>query len=128
MSDLRAVMTASYRALDDGTARFFRRLGLHPGPEFSCGAAAVLTGTPQAEARRLLDRLTRANLVERPREDRYRLHDLVRLYAVERVRAELGDAAAAREAWNAALEYLRDHDDPRAQEVEERLDRLAADG
>jgi tetratricopeptide (TPR) repeat protein len=116
LSDLRAVMTASYQALDEGTARFFRRLGLHPGPEFSGGAAAALTGAPRTETRRLLDRLVRANLVERPREDRYRLHDLVRLYAVERVRAEEGPEAAGEAVGRAARWYT--HAAARAQLVE----------
>ncbi len=116
LTDLRAVMTASYQALDEDTARFFRRLGLHPGAEFSPGAAAALTDTPQAEARRLLDRLTRANLVERPREDRYRLHDLVRLYAVERVRAEEEPGAASEAVGRVALWYT--HTAARAQLVE----------
>lgn len=88
MSDLRTVMSASYQALDEDTARFFRRLGLHPGPEFSPGAAAALTGTPLDRTRKLLEQLTRSHLVERPHADRYRLHDLVRLYALERVRTE----------------------------------------
>ncbi|MCY9783166.1 hypothetical protein KIK06_04580 [Nocardiopsis sp. EMB25] len=88
LSDLRAVMTASYRNLTPDSARFFRLLGLHPGAEFSIDAAAALTETTPAEARRLLDRLTRSNLVERLHQDRYRLHDLVRLFAVERARRE----------------------------------------
>ncbi|MEV2279261.1 tetratricopeptide repeat protein [Nocardiopsis sp. NPDC049922] len=93
MSDLRAVMTASYRTLAPDSARFLRLLGLHPGAEFSSASAAALTDTTPTEARRLLDRLTRANLVERMRQDRYRLHDLVRLFAVERVREEEPDTA-----------------------------------
>ncbi|WP_231972278.1 ATP-binding protein [Nocardiopsis alborubida] len=116
LTDLRAVMTASYQALDDDTARFFRRLGLHPGPEFSPGAAAALTGTPRAEARRLLERLVRANLVERPRADRYRLHDLMRLYAVERVRAEEEPGAAGEAVGRVARWYT--HAAARAQLVE----------
>ena len=95
LSDLRAVMAASYQGLDTGAARFFRRLGLHPGPEFSTAAASALADVSNTEARRLLEHLCRANLVERPRVDRYRLHDLVRLYAVERVRAEDGHIAAS---------------------------------
>nr|WP_281388826.1 tetratricopeptide repeat protein [Nocardiopsis algeriensis] len=94
LSDLRAVMAASYEALENGTALFFRTLGLHPGTEFSAGAAAALTGVAQDAAQRFLERLVRANLVERPRPGRYRLHDLVRLYAVERVAAEDGADAA----------------------------------
>ncbi|KOX12572.1 hypothetical protein ADL05_21885 [Nocardiopsis sp. NRRL B-16309] len=95
MSDLRAVMSTSYEALDSDSARFFRRLGAHPGDDFSSAAAAALTATPPVAARRFLDRLTRAHLVERLRSDRFRLHDLVRLYAVERLRAEEGPVAAS---------------------------------
>jgi tetratricopeptide (TPR) repeat protein len=96
LSDLRAVMSTSYEALDDDTARFFRRLGAHPGDDFSGAAAGALTGAPPLETRRSLDRLTRAHLVERTRPDRYRLHDLVRLYAVERFEAhESPDAVGA---------------------------------
>ncbi|GHC86768.1 hypothetical protein GCM10007079_30310 [Nocardiopsis terrae] len=115
MSDLRAVMTASYRGLDPGTARFFRSLGLHPGSEFSA-AAAALTGASGTEARRLLERLRRANLVERPHVDRYRLHDLVRLYVVERVRAEDGPDAVSESIGRLARWYT--HAAARAQLAE----------
>ncbi|WP_435113012.1 ATP-binding protein [Nocardiopsis synnemataformans] len=116
LTDLRAVMAASYQALDTDTARFFRRLGLHPGAEFSPGAAATLAGVAGTEARRLLDRLVRANLVERPREDRYRLHDLVRLYAVERVRAEEEPEATSEAVGRVARWYT--HAAAQAQRVE----------
>lgn len=116
LSDLRAVMATSYQALDEDTARFFRRLGLHPGPEFSPEAAAALTGASGTEARRLLDRLTRTNLVERPRAGRYRLHDLVRLYAVERVGAEEGEEAAGEAVGRVARWYA--HSAARAQLAE----------
>lgn len=104
LSNLRAAMSASYRALDEGTARFFRSLGLHPGAEFSSGAASALAGIRQTTAQRFLDRLTRAHLAERVQEDRYRLHDLVRLYAIERIEAEdgpqeLGEAVGRDTRW-----------------------------
>lgn len=113
LSDLRAVMAASYQGLDTDIARFFRLLGLHPGPEFSVAAAAALTDVPGIEARRLLDRLARANLVERPRVDRFRLHDLVRLYALERVRAEDGHEAITESIGRVARWYT--HSASRAQ-------------
>ncbi|MGW5880320.1 tetratricopeptide repeat protein [Nocardiopsis terrae] len=116
LSDLRAVMTASYQGLDPGSARFFRSLGLHPGPEFSVAAAAALTGVSGTGARRLLERLRRANLVERPRVDRYRLHDLVRLYVVERVRAEDGHDAVSESIGRLARWYT--HAAARAQLAE----------
>lgn len=116
LSDLRAVMATSYQALDTATARFFRLLGAHPGPEFSVLAAAALTDTTPAEAGRMLDRLVRANLVERPRATRYRLHDLVRLYAVERVRLQEGQEATAEAVGRAARWYT--HAAARAQLTE----------
>lgn len=105
LSDLRAVMTTSYEALDDEDARFLRRLGLHPGADFSSSAAGALAGTPVSTARRHLERLVRAHLVERLRTDRYRLHDLVRLFAVERVSAEEGPAAASEAVGRVARWY-----------------------
>lgn len=116
MSDLRAVMSASYQALGEESARFFRRLGLHPGPEFSPWAAAALTGTPLDRARKLLEQLTRSHLVERPRADRYRLHDLVRLYALERVEDEDRPDRAREAVGNVARWYT--HTAARAQLAE----------
>ncbi|WP_017608550.1 tetratricopeptide repeat protein [Nocardiopsis xinjiangensis] len=117
LSDLRAVISTSYQDLDEDTARFFRRLSLHPGPEFSPGAAAALTGTPLDRARKLLEQLTRAHLVERPHAGRYRLHDLVRLYAVERVRAEDPVEHAHRAVGDVARWYV--HAAARAQLAEQ---------
>ena len=47
---VRAVFSWSYRHLDAETARAFRLLGLHPGPDFDAYAAAALTGTTVAQA------------------------------------------------------------------------------
>ncbi|PYC66072.1 SARP family transcriptional regulator [Streptomyces tateyamensis] len=90
----------SYRQLQPEQARFFRLLGIQPG---QLGAAAItaLTSTgpvlptaATAASRRLLRELEAVHLVERPRSDRYALHDLVRLYAQHRT----GMDAAEREA------------------------------
>ncbi|MFC3997910.1 ATP-binding protein [Nocardiopsis sediminis] len=88
LSDVRAVFSASYAALAPDSARLFRRLGLHPGPEFSTSACATAADLPERPARTILDGLVRANLVQRTGRDHYRLHDLLRLYAVERFREE----------------------------------------
>jgi tetratricopeptide (TPR) repeat protein len=50
------------------------------------------------------------------------------LIGLAEARVALGDGEGAREALGAALDYLRDHGDPRAEEVQARLLRLAADG
>ncbi|MFG1957488.1 BTAD domain-containing putative transcriptional regulator [Nonomuraea sp. NPDC049028] len=89
---LRAVFSWSYQALDPRAARAFRLLGLHSGTEFGVGAAAALIGVPPAEARRLAEILTDRCLLETGGVERYRMHDLMRVYAGERVEAEESDA------------------------------------
>jgi tetratricopeptide (TPR) repeat protein len=83
LSDVRAVFSSSYRSLPAQAARLFRLLGLHPGPEVSTQAAAALAGMETAAVRRLLDALAGANLLQPTAVGRFRLHDLLRLYATE---------------------------------------------
>jgi tetratricopeptide (TPR) repeat protein len=78
---VRAVFAWSYRALPVDAARMFRLLGLHPGPEFGVEAAAELAGVTVPDARRLLDTLCGAHLIEQIGPDRHEFHDLLRAYA-----------------------------------------------
>jgi tetratricopeptide (TPR) repeat protein/transcriptional regulator with XRE-family HTH domain len=89
---VRSVFSWSYHSLPAAQARMFRLLGLHPGPDISTHAAAALAGIPLAEARRLVDDLADAHLVEQFERDRCRLHDLLRAYAREQ--AETVDTRA----------------------------------
>ena len=83
-----SVFAWSYYALPPATARFFRLLGLHPGPDMRIEAAAALAGVTSAEARAAMEVLTDAHLVEQPSPRRYRLHDLVNAYARDRAEAQ----------------------------------------
>ncbi|KOV90132.1 hypothetical protein ADL03_00065 [Nocardia sp. NRRL S-836] len=85
---VRTVFSVSYRSLPHAEARMFRLLGLHPGSRFSLTTAAVLTGLRPVQLRKSLDVLCKANLVERLQADRYRLHDLIRVYAAECAEAD----------------------------------------
>jgi DNA-binding SARP family transcriptional activator len=85
---VRAVFSWSYKALAPGAARMFRLLGLHTGPDISVPAAAALAAVDDAEALRLLELLAAAHLIEEAQPARYRLHDLLRAYAAEQVRAD----------------------------------------
>jgi DNA-binding SARP family transcriptional activator/tetratricopeptide (TPR) repeat protein len=85
---VRAVFSWSYHALKPEAARTFRLLGLHPGPEIGTAAAAALADEPLVATRRMLDGLSSCHLVEAIGRDRYRLHDLLRVYATERALAE----------------------------------------
>jgi DNA-binding SARP family transcriptional activator/tetratricopeptide (TPR) repeat protein len=78
------VFSWSMQHLPPAAARAFRLLGLHPGAEFDAYAAAALTDTDLTAARRALDDLARAHLIQPDGTDRYRMHDLLRAYAAER--------------------------------------------
>ncbi|WP_154814931.1 tetratricopeptide repeat protein [Actinophytocola xinjiangensis] len=80
---VRAVFSWSYRALPPDTARMFRLLGLHQGTEISADVAASLAGSRLTVARRQLDTLAGLHLVEEVSRDRYRFHDLLRVYAAD---------------------------------------------
>jgi tetratricopeptide (TPR) repeat protein len=77
----------SYRQLTPAAARLFRRLSLVPGPDASAACAARLTGQDLFDAEDTLEELVEAGLLGAA-GDRYRLHDLLALYARTRLTAE----------------------------------------
>ncbi len=98
------VSFASLPAADqpDGVAPAdaFRMLGLWQGPSISSAAAAALFGTPEYLAEDALEALVDAHLLESTSPDRYKFHDLLRVYSSERAVADLSgqdrDAAVGR--------------------------------
>ncbi|MEU6277187.1 tetratricopeptide repeat protein [Streptomyces populi] len=102
---VRASFDLSYRLLDEDRARLFRLLPLNPGPDISTEAAAFLGDLNQYETKQTLLALARAHLIW-PAADwgRWRMHDLVRLYA-----EDVGDRhdGSRQQALNRLLEYYR---------------------
>src|SRR6185503_18752521 len=82
-ASLSAVLSWSYAALPAGPARLFAALGLIAGPDVSVTAAAAVAGSPPAEVRAGLRALHRQSLISPYDGGRWRMHDLVRLYAAE---------------------------------------------
>jgi tetratricopeptide (TPR) repeat protein len=103
-TDVRSVISWSYRSLTVPAARMFRLLGLHPGPDIAEPAAASLAGIPAAHARRLLAELLAANMVSEPESGRFAMHDLPRAYAAELAR-ETDSPAARRSATRRMLDH-----------------------
>jgi tetratricopeptide (TPR) repeat protein len=101
-----AAFELSYRQLDQDAARLFRLLPADPGPDVSSEAAAELVGWPVTRVRAALGRLTRAHLVEAGGvRGRWRMHDLLRLYARQ---VPDGDAGEREQAVGRLLAwYLR---------------------
>ncbi|MBP2476691.1 DNA-binding SARP family transcriptional activator [Crossiella equi] len=87
-SALTGAFAVSYRALAPESRRLFRLLGLVPSPVFPVEIAAAVLGGPVSEAARLLHRLAATHLVDQGADGRFRMHDLLREYAVEVARAE----------------------------------------
>jgi tetratricopeptide (TPR) repeat protein len=103
---VQAAFEASYRRLGTEQARLFRLLELNPGPDTATEAAAALAGVPAGQVRPILAALAGASLVtERPvGGNRWRMHDLIRLYA-----AELAGDAARDDQSEAALDRLLEY-------------------
>ncbi|MFG1917024.1 BTAD domain-containing putative transcriptional regulator [Micromonospora sp. NPDC048898] len=103
-TDLRTVLSWSYRLLSPDAARLFRQISLHPTADISAAAAASLAGAPPHLIRPALDELTRANLLAEQSPNRFRCHDLLRAYGEELTEAH--DSAADR---GAARRRVFDH-------------------
>ncbi|GGB42981.1 regulatory protein AfsR [Flexivirga endophytica] len=103
----RAVRTSfevSYSDIPAKPARAFRLLGLLPGVDAGVPVTAALAGCTEREAEATLDQLVDAQLAESRTPGRYRLHDLLRLFAREQ--AEQQDPEEARDgAVRRALEW-----------------------
>jgi tetratricopeptide (TPR) repeat protein len=91
--EVRASLSLSYQGLGQRQRWLFRRLGLLDAPDAPAWVAGALLDRPVGEGEALLEDLVEAQLVDVATRDaigraRYRLHDLVRLFARERAHAE----------------------------------------
>ncbi|MFJ1761189.1 BTAD domain-containing putative transcriptional regulator [Amycolatopsis sp. NPDC088138] len=99
-SSLRGVFSWSMRHLPPEAAELFGLLAPAPGPDIGLPAAAALAGRTLAATRVLVRTLENAHLLTRTPDDRYRMHDLVRLFGTEEaartLSADTRDAALRR--------------------------------
>jgi tetratricopeptide (TPR) repeat protein/transcriptional regulator with XRE-family HTH domain len=93
---VKAAFDLSYRMLAEPERQLFGRLGLLPSTDFDAATAGILTGQGADDAERRLEGLTHANLLQHGgTRDRYRMHDLIRLYAAGQAGIENTDARCA---------------------------------
>jgi hypothetical protein len=85
---VRSALALSYGQLTAPHRRLLRRLSLAPGHDTGPDLAAVLTGEDPSTTEDSLDLLVDRGLLEETAPGRYALHDLVRLFARERLRDE----------------------------------------
>ena len=101
-----AAFELSYRQLDETNAHVFRLLPVNPGPDVSTAAVAALADLSVGDARTVIGHLVQAHLVEAAAnaEGRWRMHDLLRLYA-----RQLSDAHADADGREQALDRLLEY-------------------
>jgi DNA-binding SARP family transcriptional activator len=103
---IRVSISLTYDNLSDDARRLFRLLAVLDFPHFSGWVGAALMDVPLADAQDLLDDLVDAQLLEISGHEagtcaQYRFHDLIRVFARERLATE--DTASER---NASLERV----------------------
>jgi tetratricopeptide (TPR) repeat protein len=95
-ANIRAVLSWSYRQLDDDAARVFRLAGLHPGPDLDLYAIAALADMTLGRTGKALLALTEGGLLQQARPGRFSMHDLLRAYAREQAAAHDADGSGRR--------------------------------
>lgn len=87
---VRAAFDLSHQHLSTASARLFRLYTLNVGPDLSTESAAALADVDAFTAEEILQDLNRAHLIETsgPAWGRWRMHDLVRLYATSHLKQE----------------------------------------
>ncbi|WP_410615176.1 BTAD domain-containing putative transcriptional regulator [Amycolatopsis sp. lyj-109] len=96
-TSLPAVLRSTYDTLPVTHARLFALLGLAPGPDIAGHAAAALARLTVSETQPVLRALEQLHLVEQHVPGRWRLHDLIRLFAIRCARRDVpaGEQEAA---------------------------------
>ncbi|MFI6049636.1 AfsR/SARP family transcriptional regulator [Streptomyces violascens] len=100
-----AAFRLSYEGLDADAARAFRLASAAAVPVFGRATAAALLGVDEYSAEDALEALVDAGLIEACGVDRYRFHDLVRIFA-RRVLDDSPDAAERPAAQRRLLDHV----------------------
>jgi tetratricopeptide (TPR) repeat protein len=103
-AEVRAAFAVSYGQLSPDDARLFRLIGLHIGPDCTPASVAALADADEAETAAGLTRLTDARLLTEEPPGRFRLHDLLRLFARD-LSEEADDQGSRADAEGRLLDY-----------------------
>jgi hypothetical protein len=110
--EVRSSFSLSYDHEDEEVRQLFRLLGLVQTADFAGWVAAPLLNRDQSAAEEIMDRLVDAQLLDvagrgASGETRYRFHDLLRLFARERLIEEESSESIARAKKRLIAAYLR---------------------
>lgn len=116
---VRASFNSSYAALTLEEQAFFAALGVFGGEDFGVGAVTAVTNTTQPATQSTLTQLYSLSLVQTGKNQRYRLHPLLREYA----RAQIKDTAVTERMITHFSQYVAENQgDFRA--IEQELDNI----
>ncbi|GHJ48897.1 SARP family transcriptional regulator [Catellatospora sp. TT07R-123] len=102
-NDVEAAFRLSYRDLTRLEQRLLRLVGTYPGHDVTAASAAALLGADPVRTDELLEALLDAHLLLQRTADRYRCHDLVRVFAAELAGpGERAEAGARVRDWHRA--------------------------
>ena len=109
--EVRASFALNYEGFQADERRAFRLLGLLRAPDFSAWVVTALLDVELGDADRLIDRLVSAEVLEVAQQTpsgqvRYRFHDLLRVFARERMWAEEPEEAQELALRRALAAYL----------------------
>jgi DNA-binding SARP family transcriptional activator/tetratricopeptide (TPR) repeat protein len=90
-----AIFDRSVQALDGDAFSMMCRLGAIPGEDYAADLVDAIGADLGSRAKSAVSRLVEGHLLERHRQDRYRFHDLMRLYLEPLQSAALGDEERA---------------------------------
>ncbi|MFJ7244938.1 ATP-binding protein [Kitasatospora sp. NPDC098652] len=105
---VRPAFELSYRRLPAEARLVLRRCALTAGQDFTAAVLAHYAGLSAGRTELVLEQLVDAGLVQPATPERYRLHDLVRLYAGERLAADESAEAVAEARTEAGRRLLRE--------------------
>ncbi|MFD8348446.1 ATP-binding protein [Streptomyces coelicoflavus] len=90
--EVRASFSISYAELSESRKEIFRNLGALPPQGFTTDVVAVLSDITVDDSEAALEYLVDANLIESSSSPgRYHIHDLLRVFALERLKEEGGE-------------------------------------
>ncbi|MFG1841967.1 BTAD domain-containing putative transcriptional regulator [Micromonospora sp. NPDC049175] len=103
---MRASLAVGLRGAGSDATRGFPFLGLLGVPEFDLALAAALAGSTLTATEAAIERLVDARLVDSPAPNRFRMHDVIRLYAREQAERHVTDADRRAALSRALAHYL----------------------
>ncbi|MBK3546018.1 NB-ARC domain-containing protein [Streptomyces sp. MBT60] len=96
-AEVRASFSLSYVGLEPAERKLFRRLGVLTASGFNEQVVSCLVDAGEVDAEILLERLVERSLLEvTPDPGRYKMHDLIRVFAQERLEEEEGSEVVAK--------------------------------